>query len=245
MPPDTPELLPARVWLARRAVDKSNQRLPDAKFKEVLANSFIPVTVQWMSFFGLTTYIPSLWPLPAVDSPDSRPDETALVLYKSVTHYEQAQKTPTGRLYAQAHSLVFSPGMNRQGFPRRYDPKTGSTFGTPYFGGTGTLDDWGQHPVHLVALHHATPATATDWVDTFVQPRLQAVTGLRQWVAWSSEDWLVLWLCANDDIPPPAGDLPGTVHWQQSTRDETLPANAATPFAGVALEFGETIRLRA
>ena len=84
MPPDTPELLPARVWLARRAVDKNNQRLPDATFKQVLAETFIPATVQWMHHFGLTTYIPSLWPLPAVDSPNTRSDETALVLYKSV-----------------------------------------------------------------------------------------------------------------------------------------------------------------
>ena len=161
MPPDTPELLPARVWLARRAVDKNNQRLPDATFKQVLAETFIPATVQWMHHFGLTTYIPSLWPLPAVDSPNTRPDETALVLYKSVEEYEKAAKTPTGRLYFKAHSLAFDTGLNKN-FPSRYSPKTGSNFGAPYFGGTGALDDWSQHPVHVVALHHATPATATE-----------------------------------------------------------------------------------
>ena len=244
MPPDTPELLPARVWLARRAVDKNNQRLPDATFKQVLAETFIPATVQWMHHFGLTTYIPSLWPLPAVDSPNTRPDETALVLYKSVEEYEKAAKTPTGRLYFKAHSLAFDTGLNKN-FPSRYSPKTGSNLGAPYFGGTGALDDWSQHPVHVVALHHATPATATDWVDTFVQPRLQAISGLRQWVAWSSTDWLVLWLCADGGLPQFDADLPGQPHWRNSAQDTTVPPDPATTFTGVALEFGQTLRIRA
>ena len=140
MPPDTPERLPARVWLARRAIDKKNQRLPDAKFKQLLAETFIPVTVQWMHHFSLTTYIPSLWPLPAVDSPDTRPDETALVLYESTSRYDEASATPTGRLYFKAHSLAFDTELNNN-FPSRYSPKTGSNFGAHYFGGTGALDD--------------------------------------------------------------------------------------------------------
>lgn len=95
VPPDA-----ARVWSGFRLEGMTTKR-----FRETLADTFIPSTASLVPELGLNSYLPAILP---DDKPDSVPDEIALVYYESQDVYQAARNTLAGRIYAKLHGIAFA-----------------------------------------------------------------------------------------------------------------------------------------
>lgn len=92
-----------RVWLGWRA-DRLRSPGRWKEFVDHLKRTFVPATWQMMGRFGLLAYVPSV--LLEAQS-DTLPDETALLVYRSVDDYKASFSTVVGRAYSLLHGAVF------------------------------------------------------------------------------------------------------------------------------------------
>lgn len=250
--------LPVRVWLAERAKVPGPDglaKLDMQSFKKKLLETFVPVTYQAMRPFGLTAYIPTLWPYPtATDAPLDLPEESALVFYKSDTDYKKTKASPLGRLYGEAHNLLFEPGgKNRGGYPQRY--VDGSKWSAPYFGGEGKEVSWASGQVWAMAWAYAKPFASDvpcDWVKDEVLPRVHLFKGVQQWVTWSSPAWTVLWVHTGSSEDNAAASTiaglssangTGRLLFLHPVRDEGVNGDPFGAFTSVNLDFDQSIRV--
>jgi hypothetical protein len=96
VPPDA-----VRVWRGFRLPDMQLER-----FHELHGSVFIPATVKLQITSGLESYVPTvLAGIPG--KPDSVPDETAVVFWKSQSAYDKAFNRLAVRTYSLTHRGVF------------------------------------------------------------------------------------------------------------------------------------------
>ena len=243
--------LPVRVWLARRQGSAAGQAMDAQEFRNRLCESFIPVTHQWMRLFGMTDYLVSLWPQDRSGNVGF-PDESALVFYPSITKYDAMRKTPTGKLYSASHALIFDSGMNRGGYPVFHEVASGSVLNQAYFGFDVDPDfNWSQGPVWALALR-VPVAAPVDWVTFCVKPCLDAFPQNRQWIAWATTGWLVLWVRCRDDAAITLAQLKQQllaldgvpeVLWMHRLGEVRVPDDPLQEFTGVDLIFDQSARV--
>lgn len=90
-----------RVWRGFKSPD-----LGVEQFHEQLGKIFIPATVKMQVKAGLNSYAPTVL-AGLTNKPDSVPDETAIVFWKSQQEYENAQDMLAVGSYELNHKVVF------------------------------------------------------------------------------------------------------------------------------------------
>jgi len=93
-----------RLWLGWRARHLTGASSGWQSFTKSLASTFIPVTWEIMTRFGLRTYVPSVFS--AADGA-GQPEEIALLCYRTRADYEASRATVLGRAYGAMHRAVF------------------------------------------------------------------------------------------------------------------------------------------
>lgn len=93
-----------RLWLGWRAGHLAGSAEGWIEFKKSLARTFIPVTWETMTGFGLNAYVPSVF---SPTSGAGLPEEVALLSYASPESYAASKDTVLGRAYATMHRAVF------------------------------------------------------------------------------------------------------------------------------------------
>lgn len=93
-----------RLWLGWRARHLTGASSGWQSFTKSLASTFIPVTWEIMTRFGLRTYVPSVFSAADGAGP---PDEIALLCYRTRADYEASRATVLGRAYGAMHRAVF------------------------------------------------------------------------------------------------------------------------------------------
>lgn len=235
-------------------------------FVQTLSQTFIPATLQLMQPFGLTSYIPTLWPEPRIGIPANGPAESALVFYESIERYKHVKETPVGRLYGKSHELLFQKGMCAD-FPVAY--ATSSELDKAYYGGSDDTAMWKNQSVMACSLYLDKPRTQENWLATFVTPLVKQMSDfLGGWIAFAksapptdqsdasqkSLNWCTYWFCLKDkaELEPEklnqllsqfAADVSAQLWWVSKAQDVAVPLDTHATFPGVALSDGQTLRL--
>ena len=93
-----------RLWLGWRARHLTGASSGWQSFTKSLASTFIPVTWEIMTRFGLRTYVPSVFSAAEGAGP---PEEIALLCYRTRADYDASKATVLGRAYGAMHRAVF------------------------------------------------------------------------------------------------------------------------------------------
>jgi hypothetical protein len=239
-------LLPVRVWIARRASSVSLE-----KFAQTLRETFAPVTVQLMSKLGLSHYLPTLFP---EIKPDGLPDEVALVQYSSREIYSDAKKTTAGRLYALSHGVLFEKIYSD--FPKLY---TGTELDTVTIKAAyyypDITPDWNKGEVIVFACYWATAQVSDDWVKNLGLPVISNLKEIQHWIVWSDGNLLLAWINVDgnsdnenftNELTQAMGKLADNPQliFAHKARDEWVKQCAFEPSNGVAFSLDETLRVR-
>lgn len=103
-----------RVWLGWRKPAAEGGPADWAAFRDALGQRFLPATWRVMTQYGLLAYGPSV----LSDADDAEglpwPDETAVLVYRSVADYKDHRNHDDGKQYSAMHGEVFT----RAGGPR-------------------------------------------------------------------------------------------------------------------------------
>lgn len=113
----------ARVWSGFRL-----EHLSADRFRDTLADTFIPSTVRFAAPLGLNSYLLAVLP---DDKPENVPDEVALVYYESQDVYDASRQTLGGRVYAKLHGIAFAWPASWSDFPTLLQDGVGEA--TPYY----------------------------------------------------------------------------------------------------------------
>ncbi len=172
-----------RVW--------KGYKLPNNKtFYKKLGNTFIPVTVQFMSPLGLNAYFPLV--LPQEKEPQI-PDELALVFYNSQEQYLYATKeTSTGRAYSQLHSTLFNFSISHSSFPCQI-PQILSNGSYYVFGG---IHYWKSLQIDCFITHKNKSIKQLSGLIN--QLKIKPQPGLDEIFIHCDDYHIYLWFCSNN-----------------------------------------------
>lgn len=96
-------------------------------FINKLETVFMPMTIQMQRLYGLSAYLPAIFP---VSAELGLPDELALVFYRTQDSYHEAKRCVGGRAYSALHELVFDMRASGSDFPQLFDGEVRAD--TPY-----------------------------------------------------------------------------------------------------------------
>jgi hypothetical protein len=188
-----------RVWRGYRL-----SNLKTEKFHERLGTVFIPAAVKQQIDAGLKSYIPTvLAGIP--DKPDSVPDETAVLFWKSQEIFTNSANKLAMRIYRLLHEPVFSMPPSKTGFPMLFNDSL--TIEQPVYL-FNKMADWMHGAVkHLVA---ARPAKSDpEEFHVMVSKALGDIKkqiALEGAIACVGNDYLVYWelgpnMQADEELP--------------------------------------------
>lgn len=176
-----------RVW---RGYKRSQLSLTD--FFSKLGSVFVPAAVEMESRLGLHVYIPA-FPAGVENKPDTVPDETAILFWKTQQNYHDAFKTLAERIYVLTHGALFCPPSTAS-FPKILQ----TTFEAeqPYYL-FDTPADWMYGVVsHLVGGRpkDQPPAAFLSHIQTWAKAEQQrAPEGLDGAIICAGNDYVVYW----------------------------------------------------
>lgn len=191
-----------RVW---RGYRQSN--LKTEKFHERLGTVFIPAAVKQQIDAGLKSYIPTvLAGIP--DKPDSVPDETAILFWKSQETFTNSSNMLAMRIYRLLHEPVFNIPPSKTGFPMLFNDSL--TVDQPVY----LFDkpaDWMHGMVkHLVAARPSkTEPEVFQATISKVLANIKEQIALEGAIACVGEDYLVYWELGLG--APRTGELPSGI----------------------------------
>ncbi len=101
------------VWRGYKIENQTHQ-----EFSKFLGETFVPACCLLQPNIGLHAYVPSL-PI-ITDKPNTVPDQTALMFWRSPETYKEGFHTVAVRTYTSMHSLVYSE-KSKSGFPIAFE----------------------------------------------------------------------------------------------------------------------------
>ncbi|WP_337862743.1 hypothetical protein [Nitrososphaera sp.] len=211
-PQNTPPPAPpnsVRVWCGFKL-----PRMQAEEFNNLMGTVFIPATVKMQAAAGLDSYVPTV--LTGLEGkPDSVPDETALVFWKTQQAYDNCRnKMLAGRAYKLTHSGVFD-FENRRSLSSFPAPFNGSLeFDKPTY-----LFEKNAAWMHGTVRHFVAESPAGTDPAAFLAALSQKLAEIKQnlnqqlegAIAFARKDYFVYWELAPPAAPAGTSEAPSGV----------------------------------
>ena len=190
-----------RVWRGYRKLEHLDGEMH--AFEKQLKSIFIPQTAQQLEPLGLLNYFPVLVPKKDCRGEVRIPDELALVVYPSKTHYQRAQTSVAGKAYGALHSTAFNFNHDLIIPASRSDaPTTWSKaweFDRSYCL-CGEEIDWGAGSTSVLLAKPAATLSVPSFreavintVSEWQERRSEAINIINASILCVNEDWLLYW----------------------------------------------------
>lgn len=181
-----------RLWLGWRASHLVTREGGWGEFKKSLAETFIPATWEFMTKFGLCTYVPSIL---SDSSATGWPEEVALLCYESKESYGASKDTVLGRSYSSMHRAIFEFDVADRRSKSGWAESLGADKPTLWSANVegARFEDLGAH-VHVLVL--SSPGRLPS-----IQSIAEVMAGKdRSVAAWCQLGFAVIWVAAKDPM---------------------------------------------
>lgn len=198
-----------RVWLGWRKPAAEGGPADWDAFRKVLGQRFLPETWRVMSRYGLLAYGPSV--LSEVDDAEALPwpDETAVLVYRSVQAYAQSRDNDDGMKYNAMHGEVFTKKGGPRGSRSDWAQPVPSKPDSPLrrMAGSGGAD-FSQHDATLSVLFLSAPETATAEALMACLPADNSEA-----VVWCTQGMTIVWLASRQPLDQDEVSKPLRAAW--------------------------------